>query len=111
MRQPHNREVIEELTGSYGIHWPAIVKPAADAVLPLAGKTVVVTGTLASMSRNDAKEAIQKLGGKAAGSVSAKTDFLLAGDNAGSKLAKAEALGVPLMTEDELRRMFDTFQM
>jgi len=107
MRQPHNREVIEELTARYGIHWPAIAKPAADAVLPLKGKTVVVTGTLTSMSRAEAKEAIQKLGGKAAGSVSAKTGFLLAGENAGSKLAKAEALGVPLLTEEKLRKMLE----
>jgi len=105
LHQPHNCEVIAELIGVAGIHWPAIESRADDADLPLAGKTVVVTGTLTTMSRAAAKEAVQSLGGKAAGSVSKKTDFLIAGDNAGSKLAKAQELGIPLMTEEELTEL------
>ncbi len=101
-QQEHNLEVIKDLTEKYAISWPAIEKRAEGTHLPLDGKTVVVTGTLEGMTRSEAKEAIQKLGGKASGSVSAKTDYLLAGANAGSKLAKAEKLGVPLLTVEEL---------
>ena len=69
------------------------------------GKTVVVTGTLAQMSREEAKQLIRDHGGKAAGSVSKKTDYLVAGEKAGSKLTKAEDLGVPVLTEDEFLAM------
>ena len=72
---------------------------------PLAGKTLVVTGTLAGFSREEAEEAIRAAGGHAAGSVSAKTDYLVAGEKAGSKLAKAEQLGVPVLDEDGFRRV------
>jgi len=108
LHQPHNLEVIDQLTGSCGITWPQIEVVANPDDLPLSGKTIVVTGTLESMSRNDAKDAIRRLGGKASGSVSKKTDFLIAGANAGSKLAKAEELGVPLMSEAELKALIDT---
>ncbi len=111
MQQPHNREVIDELQNTYGIHWPIIDTTQSAPDLPLTGKTVVVTGTLTGMTRTEAKEAIQKLGGKAAGSVSAKTSYLLAGANAGSKLAKAEQLGVPLMTEEELEDLLANNQI
>ncbi len=72
---------------------------------PLAGKTVVITGTLESFSREEAKEAVRRAGGKPASSVSVKTDFLLAGDKPGSKIAKARQLGVPIIDEKEFRRI------
>ena len=72
---------------------------------PLAGKTLVVTGTLPGFSREEAEDAIRAAGGHATGSVSAKTDYLVAGEKAGSKLAKAEQLGVPVLDEDAFRRV------
>ena len=72
---------------------------------PLAGRTVVVTGTLAGFSRQEAEEAIRAAGGHPAGSVSRKTDYVVAGENAGSKLAKAQELGVPVLDEDGFRRL------
>jgi DNA ligase (NAD+) len=72
---------------------------------PLAGKTLVVTGTLTGFDRQSAEEAIRAAGGKAGGSVSKKTDYLVAGDNAGSKLAKAQELGVPILDEEAFRRV------
>jgi DNA ligase (NAD+) len=74
---------------------------------PLAGKTLVVTGTLPGFSREEAEEAIRSAGGHAAGSVSAKTDYLVAGEKAGSKLVKAEKLGVTVLDEEGLRRLLD----
>ena len=74
---------------------------------PLSGKTLVVTGTLPSLSRSEAEEAIRAAGGHAASSVSAKTDYLVAGDKAGSKLAKAEELGVAILDEDGLRHLLE----
>jgi DNA ligase (NAD+) len=74
---------------------------------PLAGKSLVVTGTLEGFSRTGAEEAIRAAGGKPAGSVSKKTDYLVAGENAGSKLAKAEELGVPVLDEAGFRRLLD----
>jgi DNA ligase (NAD+) len=72
---------------------------------PLAGKTVVVTGTLAGWDRPAAEEAIRAAGGHAAGSVSKKTSYVVAGENAGSKMAKATELGVPVVDEDGFRRL------
>jgi DNA ligase (NAD+) len=74
---------------------------------PLAGKTLVVTGTLPGFSRSEAEEAIRAAGGHAAGSVSKSTDYLVAGDKAGNKLVKAEKLGIPVLDEDALRRLLD----
>jgi len=81
---------------------PAIGQGPAGA---LAGKTLVVTGTLPYLSRAEAEDAIRAAGGKAAGSVSRKTDYLVAGDNAGSKLQKAEELGVPVLDEAGFRQL------
>ncbi|MEQ9410587.1 MAG: NAD-dependent DNA ligase LigA [Fuerstiella sp.] len=75
---------------------------------PFSGKTVVVTGTLATMGRQEAQQLIRDHGGKASGSVSKKTDFVLAGENAGSKLAKAEQLGIPVLSEDKFLAMLRT---
>jgi DNA ligase (NAD+) len=81
---------------------PKMARPAADpATLPLAGQTVVVTGTLTKFDRPEIEALIVKLGGKASGSVSKKTSFVVAGESAGSKLAKARELGVPVVTEEE----------
>src|SRR5205085_981635 len=78
---------------------PTMEKPVAHTKLPLAGQTIVVTGTLPTLGRTEIEEMIVKLGGKSAGSVSKKTSFLIAGESAGSKLEKAKQLGVPILTE------------
>lgn len=78
---------------------------ANDESAPLAGKTFVITGTLPSMSRDEAKTYIEAHGGKVSGSVSKKTSYLVAGEAAGSKLDKANALGVPVLSEDDLKAM------
>ena len=82
---------------------PVVIGEATQG--PLAGKTLVVTGTLTGFDRPGAEEAIRAAGGKPGGSVSKKTDYLVAGDNAGSKLAKAQELGVPVLDEDAFRRL------
>ncbi len=84
---------------------PVIVLTAADARGPLTGKTVVVTGTLEGFGRQEAEDAIRAAGGKAAGSISKKTDYLVAGPGAGSKLAKAHELGVEVLDEAAFRRL------
>ncbi|WP_281718661.1 NAD-dependent DNA ligase LigA, partial [Pandoraea apista] len=101
--EPHNVEVIEQLRAA-GVTWPES-EPAAVAPLPLAGKTFVLTGTLPTLSRDEAKAMLEERGAKVAGSVSAKTDYVVAGAEAGSKLAKAEALGVPVLDEEAMRAM------
>jgi DNA ligase (NAD+) len=73
----------------------------------LSGKTLVVTGTLPGFSRSEAEDAIRSAGGHPASAVSARTDYLVAGDKAGSKLAKAEKLGVPVLDEDGFRRLLE----
>lgn len=105
--EEHNRTVIEQLQKS-GVHWDESepVNAADDA--PLAGKTAVITGTLSDMSRDDAKLALEALGVKVTGSVSAKTDFLVAGDKAGSKLTKAQNLGVRVFDEEAFKALLET---
>jgi DNA ligase (NAD+) len=100
--QPHNREVIERLRAA-GVHWPATA--AAVGPQPLAGRTLVLTGTLPTLSRDEAKALVEAAGGKVAGSVSKKTSFVVAGEEAGSKLDKARELGVPVLDEDGLRAL------
>lgn len=96
-KQPHNREVIAELR-RHGIDWPPM---EVNRHQPLAGKAYVLTGTLSGMTREEAKEKLQALGATVSGSVSAKTTAVIAGEKAGSKLVRAEKLGVQVMNEDE----------
>ncbi|MDE1219867.1 NAD-dependent DNA ligase LigA [Vibrio aestuarianus] len=104
--QDKNKKVIEELM-ELGIQWPSVVKPSEDSVQPLLGKVVVLTGSLSQLSRSDAKAALQALGAKVTGSVSKNTDILFAGEAAGSKLAKAQELGIEIRTEQDLLSMMD----
>ena len=99
-RQPHNIEVIDKLLGA-GLHWPDVERAQAGE-LPLAGQTFVVTGTLASMGRDEAKAKLMALGAKVAGSVSKKTHVVVAGEAAGSKLVKAQELGIEIWDETRL---------
>jgi len=104
--QPHNREVVEQLRAA-GVTWAEHEGAAAAvaAALPLAGKTLVLTGTLPTLSRDEAKELVEAAGGKVAGSVSKKTHWVVAGEEAGSKLDKARELGVPVLDEAGLRSL------
>lgn len=100
---PHNQEVIARLLNA-GIHWEKVSsEPVGNQ--PLKGQSWVITGTLTSMGRDEAKAKLQALGAKVSGSVSAKTTALLAGEKAGSKLANAEKLGVKVVSEDEFVAM------
>ena len=100
-----NRNVISELLAE-GVHWPApVVINAEEIDSPFAGKTVVLTGSLSQMSRDDAKARLVELGAKVAGSVSKKTDLVIAGEAAGSKLAKAQELGIEVIDEAEMLRL------
>lgn len=101
--QPHNREVVEQLRAC-GVQWEE-GEPAAQTPRPLAGKTVVLTGTLPTLSRDEAKDLLEAAGAKVAGSVSKKTHYVVAGAEAGSKLDKAQELGVPVLDEDGLRML------
>jgi DNA ligase (NAD+) len=101
-RQADNLNVIQELRTS-GVHWPA--KTTVAAAEPLKDKIFVLTGTLASLSREDGKERLQALGAKVTDSVSKKTDYVVAGTSPGSKLAKAESLGVQILDEDQFLAM------
>ena len=96
-QQPHNREVIEQLRAC-GITLQEGA-PSAQALLPLAGKTFVLTGTFPTLKREEAKEMLEAAGAKVAGSVSKKTHYVVAGEEAGSKLTKAQELGVPVLDE------------
>lgn len=107
-RQPHNLEVIDALIKA-GIKWPAIT-PKEQKSLPLADKTYVLTGTLTQMKRNEAKALLQALGAKVSGSVSSKTDRVVAGESAGSKLTKAQTLNIPIIDEDGLIALLASFK-
>ena len=101
-REKHNRDVIEKLQAA-GVHWPKTERRVRAA--PLAGKTFVLTGTLAAMTRDEAKDRLQALGAKVAGSVSAKTDYVVAGEEPGSKLDKARALNVAVLDERQFLQL------
>jgi len=94
-QQPHNREVIQRLQ-AVGVQWPQNESPVVTA---LAGKTFVLTGSLSGMTRDDAKARLQALGAKVSNSVSRKTDYVVAGEKAGSKLEKARTLGINVIDE------------
>jgi DNA ligase (NAD+) len=102
--QPHNREVVEQLRAA-GIQWEEHDGAAAAAPKPLAGLTVVLTGTLPTLTRDEAKAMLETAGAKVAGSVSKKTSYVVAGAEAGSKLDKARELGVPVLDEEGLRTL------
>ncbi|MEZ7501451.1 NAD-dependent DNA ligase LigA [Psychrobacter sp. Arc29] len=102
-RAPHNIEVVTALREA-GVHWDKVEQIASEG-LPLDGQTWVITGALDSMARDEAKAKLQALGAKVSGSISAKTTALLAGDKAGSKLTKAEKLGVKVVGEEEFLAM------
>ena len=104
--QPHNREVVEQLRAA-GVRWDEHAGAADNTPKPLAGKTFVLTGTLPTLEREDAKALIEAAGGKVAGSVSKKTHFVVAGESAGSKLDKARELAVPVIDEAALRALLE----
>ena len=103
--QPHNREVVEQLRAA-GVQWPEGQGAAAEqGPKPLLGKTLVLTGTLPTLSRDAAKDLIEAAGGKVSGSVSKKTHYVVAGEEAGSKLDKARELGLTVLDEAGLQAL------
>jgi len=102
--EPHNRQVVEELRAA-GITWPETEGRERVPAGKLAGLTFVLTGTLPTLSRDEAKEMIEAAGGKVSGSVSKKTAYVVAGTEAGSKLDKATELGIAVIDEDGLRQL------
>ncbi len=104
MRERHNREVIEQLRAA-GVRWKEGERVKSATAGPFAGKIVVLTGTLAAMSRDEAKDRIEAAGGKVTGSVSKKTDYVVAGDEAGSKLDRAKELGVAVLDEEKFLKL------
>jgi DNA ligase (NAD+) len=105
--ESHNREVIDRLI-EFGVHWAEAEPQAKPADGPLSGKTFVLTGTLSEMTRDEAKQKLQALGGKVTGSVSKKTDFVVHGEKPGSKLAKAHKLEVATLDEAALAKLLST---
>jgi DNA ligase (NAD+) len=103
--EPHNRALIAKLAGAGVNMTTRLAEPATVGAGPLAGKAFVLTGTLETMSREEAAAAIERLGGKVSGSVSRKTAYLVVGAEAGSKLEKARELGVPTLTEEEFKAL------
>ena len=104
--QAHNLEVINRLL-KLGVHWPKAEKKMINQEHPLFGKTVVLTGTLNTMGREEAKAKLLALGAKVSGSVSNKTDYVVAGSEAGSKLIKATELGVNVLDEEQLTHLLN----
>ena len=108
--QPHNREVVEQLRAA-GVHWPEGQGAASEqGPKPLLGKTLVLTGTLPTLSRDAAKDLIEAAGGKVSGSVSKKTHYVVAGEEAGSKLDKARELGIAVLDEAGLQTLLSAAQ-
>lgn len=106
-REPHNQQVVSALLAQ-GLHWPTIALQQVTEQ-PLSGQTIVLTGTLSSMGRDEAKALLQRLGAKVSGSVSAKTHAVIAGENAGLKLAKASELQVPVWDEQQMLDLFKQY--
>jgi len=104
--QPHNREVVEQLRAC-GVTWPE-GDLAPRTILPLSGKVLVLTGTLPTLEREEAKAMIEAAGGKVVGSVSKKTNWVVAGAEAGSKLTRAQELGIPVIDESGLQHLIST---
>src|SRR6202012_1011632 len=104
-QNPGNAALVDGLIAA-GLHWPPIAEPPRDGTLR--DKSFVLTGTLESMTREQAGEAIQQLGGKVSGSVSKKTHYVVAGAEAGSKLKKAEQLGVKILDEAAFVKLLET---
>jgi len=102
--KPENTTLVGKLLGPCGLK-PAAPEVVADSALPLSGKTFVITGTLPTLSRDEAKALIERAGGKTAGSVSKKTSYVVAGEEAGSKLDKSRELGIPVIDETTLLEM------
>jgi len=107
--EPHNREVIEQLRAA-GVAWSEDEVPAA-ALGAVAGRTFVLTGTLPSLSRDAARQMLEAAGGKVSAAVSKKTDFVVAGADAGSKLQRAQELGVPIIDETQMLALLDGRQV
>lgn len=108
MDEESNRQVIRELVEEIGVHWPALHSLEAMPVTsPFSGKTVVLTGTLYQLTRDEAKQRLSERGAKVTGSVSKKTDMLIAGEAAGSKLEKAQELGIEIIDEQQLLRLLE----
>lgn len=105
--EEHNRVVIEQLRAPGRLHWTEGPPTPRAPQGVLAGKTVVLTGTLPNLTRDDAKQLLEAAGAKVTGSVSKKTDYVVAGDEAGSKLEKAEALGIPVLDEAGLHQLLE----
>ncbi len=103
--EPHNLAVIEQLQ-TLGVRWDEH-EPSVDKILPLSGKIFVLTGTLATLSREQAKALLEQAGARVSGSVSKKTDYLVAGADSGSKLARAVELGIVVLNEDELMSLIE----
>ncbi|OWO84530.1 DNA ligase (NAD(+)) LigA [Photorhabdus luminescens] len=104
--EPHNQAVINDLIDNIGINWePVVVTKAEKIDSPFSGKTVVLTGSLHQLSRDEAKAKLVTLGAKVTGSVSKKTDLVITGEAAGSKLAKANELNIPVIDEEEMIRL------
>ena len=106
--QPHNREVVEQLRAC-GLHWVE-AEPALQVPQPLAGQTFVLTGSLPTLSRDQAKDLLEAQGAKVAGSVSKKTNYIVAGADAGSKLDKARELGIAILDEEGLKNLLANLQ-
>ena len=104
--EPHNRKIINKLIAA-GVHWPEIKE---NKNLPLAGSTFVLTGTLNRLSRDEAKEKLEKLGAKVAGSVSNKTTYVVVGVDPGSKYDKAKTLGIKILDEDEFHHFLQQYE-
>jgi len=103
--EPHNRKIVKQLR-SFGLRWDESAPQRATS-LPLAGRTFVLTGTLPHLKRDEAKDGIEALGGKVAGSVSKKTDYVIVGAEPGSKADKARELGIPMLDEDGLLKLLE----